>query len=453
MLRDITITAAVILVAVVATFLTITWIAKARKRLKSKFEDESDLNSGSPIKPQGLNEQPRDIIIGSNSDPLVRISFATDALTMREPIEIAGSTRRQLEMLLDGAKLAKQFVNVQSTKVVLEFSPSVSEQLVTGSAHLVPSAEGGFRAIARSTETGRYIGHASIRTVTRVDPAILAGAVWQLAAVATSQKFLADIDRRLGQIQESVQCLRSALEGSRRSRLDAGLRYLHQISATLRAGSFTEMEAITFCNQIEEIERSCLEVTSSISDEMRKPVANLQTIKMRSMRPNAVTESIEREIQHFGQLMEGLHAATVVRAAGVQLRNALPVEGQLTRSRLDEIRRDHQELLSTQRRVLVQLKDRVGELKTYLPLNLFESRQQERLFQSVTTIETHLNACTGQSSHALDAVAAQVLHIGAVEPLRLAVDLDERGQIVGTYRMALSQARLDRGLRSSSARP
>lgn len=116
-----------------------------------------------------------------------------------------------------------------------------------------------------------------------------AAAVWQVMAVVTAQKFLADIDRKLGELRRGIDDVTVFLEDERTGKLRGALVYLSNIAASLEQGDVDSCDA--FVVQLEGIEKECLQIAEHLDRELERVAADVQAWAPPSDWENAIAQA------------------------------------------------------------------------------------------------------------------------------------------------------------------
>lgn len=182
---------------------------------------------------------PDRVVVGDDSTGTVDIRLISDwsSGTPLADLPVPASTAALFQPLLAQAvKLAK--ANSAANTYVLEFSPEVTKGLKGRLFKPVAAKGGGVRAMTKGAD-GKFVGQGTLRRVGMAPlvPAML----WQGLAAVTQQKFLADIDEKLGQLQTGLAALKGWLETEQLGRLQGDIQYLLDLRASLASdGSVTD---------------------------------------------------------------------------------------------------------------------------------------------------------------------------------------------------------------------
>ena len=110
-------------------------------------------------------------------------------------------------------------------------SKQIMEVVINGS--LAKAADGnGLRAFSRDIN-GKFVEHARLYGTDKLSEMVNIAAVWQIASVVVAQKHLADINKKLENLQEGVDKIIDFLETERKTRLLAIYESLKEKSEIL----------------------------------------------------------------------------------------------------------------------------------------------------------------------------------------------------------------------------
>ena len=224
-------------------------------------------------------------------------------------------------------------------------SPELLEGVQDGSLEMMRSQEvqNGLRLNVVSKKGGEVVGQGNLVPKSKVLK--LASAGFQLASFATGQVHLAQIDKRLEELNKGVQDVRKHLENQQEGELHGKLRYLRKITTQLRNDSLVEVDVATVNNQLETIERETLELGAAIQKEIQQRRQELKEIKLGGMTKTAKQEA-DKLSDHSERYTETLRRYQLVfwaRLVAVELKAMLPVDQSIIAHRREEIRNDLRE--------------------------------------------------------------------------------------------------------------
>ncbi len=231
---------------------------------------------------------------------------------------------------------------------VVKFSPELARGLADKSFSLMQAQGGGLRANVVG-EGGRIVGQGTLHTAAMAPLAALA--VWQVLAVVTAKKYLADIDRKLAGIATGVASIQRWLEDERRGRVTGNLRYLREVATRIQAQSLSPAEVAAFANQLEAIERELQQLHAAQLPALQRHAGKAETMQMSGDRLAENSKAAFALLDEFENDMRPMLYMDERRAA--QAEAGAPVEESITAlgSQLDE----HLRRLSSPAAVLVQL--------------------------------------------------------------------------------------------------
>lgn len=310
----------------------------------------------------------------------------------------------------------------------LIFSPQVAGGLGAGSLSLMKAA-GGVRAIAVDG-AGRIAGQGVLRSASGLAVAHGALIAWQVAAFVTAQRFLVDINKRLGSIEKGVQRLQDWHETDRAGRLDAAWRYAKETAAYLASGAYDEKEVDLRVHRLEELEGDCHGV-------MRAALRDLEQLKEEAMWhvdeemvPSGLDDGaafVEGLCQRWTSQAQVFFFAAQMRAVAAQLRCALPASREASARRLTSLKEELEEGTATIDAVRGGLTDLVSHMKG----GWFTSEDDEKAARKELRAEIRkLEKAKAELGDGLregitEAVrVAHELEAGAADGLELLVEVD-----------------------------
>jgi hypothetical protein len=323
----------------------------------------------------------------------------------------------------------------------LTFAPEIRGQLQDGTLAITQSLrERGIRALARDPATGNIAAHGTLVQ----DPAVIAAGVWNVLAIVTAQKFLADINDNLRTIQSAVDNLRQLEEEDKFSRLRGALDQLRKIATALQESSLDETDLRTYAATVPNLERECDQTADLIRTQLRKLEDDFQATDLGGVNLRKGVERGRAVLRHYEKWGTAHLLAIRVRAVAATLRAGLGMSHahalELVEHLLKE-REDFSEALRVfhedARRQVPTLTSRVRSQKD------IANHQHHLLLQ----MEATTRAVQGRS----DELAALLIRTKQLfgeqiqtetVPLQLEVTLNAEGEI-GTVRRLLGAARPD----------
>lgn len=289
--------------------------------------------------------KPTEIIVGAVDAPLITVKMP-DALATgrREPLTLPPGSRRALAPLLQHAPrvLVEGASAISSaTKLVMVFSPEATKALGRGVLELTPSGnlDGAVRAVARTTDgSKKFVENANI--LAEVNIAAVAAAAWQVAAIVTAQKFLADINAKLATIERGVAAIMRSRQDEVASKLEANLAYLRDRADTIRAGTVNVMEMQAIVGQLEEIDRTTRAITRQMTRQLHGHTQDVANASWGSSWFNAESTRCEAEeaVAQGEDTARKVLFSTQVRLLTASLRSALGLHDEYNSRSVDSLR-------------------------------------------------------------------------------------------------------------------
>ncbi|HVZ32665.1 MAG TPA: hypothetical protein VG963_09580, partial [Polyangiaceae bacterium] len=248
----------------------------------------------------------------------------------------------------------------------MRFDPEVARKLADGTLTMMQAVNGGLRATAIDA-SGRIAGHAVLSAPSHA----LTGAlvVWQVLAVVTAQKFLADINVRLAGMERGISELKSWLEDEQCGKLDGSLRYMRTMAESLRQRDLTDADLGLFGEQLETIDREARSFMAMRERQLARVEEALPNIKLTGIGFEENSAAASRLVQEFHQACEPWWLAARVRGIGCQLRAPLPLSRQISRLRVRELREEMREQNSKRARFMELANSRLPELRGEFTFN------------------------------------------------------------------------------------
>jgi hypothetical protein len=330
-----------VLIAAVAL---LVWRRK-RKNAGGARSDSSSDASAPPVqgaKPQKIDDHPTSIALGPQDAPYVQVSRALRLPDYQtEELPVPSAVLRDLQSWLQHVpRLAGSGGLFAANRYVVEFSPEVTRALSNGSMELMRSSQGGYYAIA-VTADGRRIVQTGMIQKTGFPDAAIPGLLWQAAAVVTAQRFLADINKQLGEIGEAVEHIKRYLQAERAGTVEAAYDRLTEVIAALNSGKWDLDDARRWVDMLDDIDWQCSKIVKAglaqRQDFLRE--ATVLDIGKYWVNKKAVEQAVQNA-DDFATHFRTCTSALYVRAVTANVRAALPVGRTVLAERLASCARD-----------------------------------------------------------------------------------------------------------------
>ena len=141
--------------------------------------------------------------------------------------------------------ITKGTISVSNKTIELVFSPEVIEGIKNGNLYI---EEG--RAWVKNVTTERFAGHAHIVEVGQTAQFLTGG--YQLLSIAVAQSHLADIEKRLYSIDNSLKQIIEKLELEDKSRIQGAISYIKSILENIKRNDYKKELSPAQKNQIEQ---------------------------------------------------------------------------------------------------------------------------------------------------------------------------------------------------------
>lgn len=380
---------------------------------------------------------PTTLVLGPPDRPFVTVRpspiIPAGAKAIGLPVAAKTSLRSWLQevpRLLNAGSQVAQAAGTYSVR----FAPEVQRALAQGSASFKRMIDGGTLAVAEDPVTHRVVGLP--RRVPGAEIANVAGAVWQVMAIVTAQKFLTDIEKALSMLREQIEAVRAWQKNELFGKIEGNLRYLDQVNEAVRNVSLGENQAREFRAQLEAIERDCLQTVGHLRRERAAALARLENQEWHASwievghtleKNRATAEQTLREYEELGRL-DALNST--VRAVALHLRAALGIEPEHTAKVAREIVDD----VSAQEEAVRRLHQGVGDRLPWLKSVYRTGESDRRAQQSIREILRATSNALGQGTQFVRTSVEQ-LERQVSDEVELIVTIDEQGQVVRAERL------------------
>lgn len=277
------------------------------------------------------------LIIGDIESPLLEITPTEGSTYSAVPIAMKSSLRDALQPLLQRAPEFFRVGKEMTTKTYrLVFSPAVTRALGKGTLELVPSV-GELLPVARKVGGNRrFVKIGRVITTGGVRLANVAAASWQIAAIATAQQYLADINARLAGIERGIEDIRTWLEEEKKGDLGAAVRLLREYYNAIARGELHEHEQSAIYHQLDDIERMCLSIGELAREMSRRRLDELDSLSVREwMERGGSAERAIKWVKHNREALDLMFLAQSVRILACQVKSTLPGDRQRLHERIE----------------------------------------------------------------------------------------------------------------------
>jgi hypothetical protein len=306
------------------------------------------IESGQTATPQ----LPEKILIGeSPENPVLVIENASS-------IE-AYETGRELDVKSGAVGRLASLIQAAPSMLVAAEAHGKRLMEVSIKADLVRASDGnGLRAMAIGKDGIKE--HARLFEVDKLQTAIDAAAVWQVASVIVAQKHLADINEKLEEIKNAIKGVSQWLDNQRKPRLNSVYDYLRQGARAIQSGGLSS----NLRQEFESCERDLAEIfdhlAAEFEQEVKKKVEHKEVLGTEDL-----ARDLGSKIQRLSELAGDMHMAMKVRAGCLHLVRLYPGETKLVEARKESIElalRRLQELVAS---MSLQVEAEVSSMSSY----------------------------------------------------------------------------------------
>lgn len=176
------------------------------------------------------------------------------------------------------ADLFKGAVSIPNKTVEIIFKPEIQQGLVDGTYTLMKTNSGETLADAVNT-SGTIVGKG--RVIHGGKARQLASGAFQLVSIAVAQSHLADIERSLSAIKDSISEILERQENEDKARISGAFDYLREISTYMREFKCPDELSLQKRNAIEEIVKDSYSWRNKLEEDMAsliKQISNLENL-------------------------------------------------------------------------------------------------------------------------------------------------------------------------------
>jgi hypothetical protein len=325
-----------------------------------------------------------------------------------------------------------------SDTYLLWFPPQVSRALADGTLSLMRSraVPGGVRAIAVAAN-GKIVANATLLPAAAASAVGAGLLVWQVLAVVTAQKFLAEINARLARLETEIESIKKWLVNERLSKLEGDRDSLVKISRSLLEHDITDTEKGAFLSQLESIDRECSQICPAAKREMEEREAALKQLRLAGgdFHKNSVTA--KKLVSEFDVAARTYLSGMFVQGLAAQVRSAMPVSRKVTLARLEQVGRECSAVKEQVSRFYESGTKRIPELVGTWTWHATNAEHQGQLRELLDSRIKPLPDMAAQLSQMADDAKKAIesdLEDGD-RPLRFRVKLGPQGEVVSMQKI------------------
>lgn len=240
----------------------------------------------------------------------------------------------------------------------LTFSPEVTKGLANGSYSLMQSG-GRIKAVAVNG-AGKIVeqGSISLDRVARTVSSI--GAIWQIMAIVTAQKFLSDVNKRLAGIEDSLKGLEIWLDTQEQGRFLGSMKYLSEV-ATTSAKSPNATDFLIIKSQTEQIYHESLQSTAANRLRANSIVEELLSMNLKGNSNDSADKFRKLMDEYFVSVSYAIRF-DIVSALSEYLSANIDRNSDQESSRIESIIKDAEEFIGKIREDAQKMKDKSSQI-------------------------------------------------------------------------------------------
>lgn len=375
----------------------------------------------------------RELFIGNAENPDIVIkSFDKSQIIKTEVLPFTSEAKLGLEAMLQQApNLISNSSNLVTRSIQLVFKPEVMQGLQNGTYIQPRALEGGYRTFAINVKTGKFVGHSSIIETANINPATTALIVWQVMAVVTAQKFLADINKKLANIEGVIESLKSMFENERYGALLASFNYLKHLSGVIKNQTLKDSEVNVYSLKLEDIELDCAKIMESLKLDYRDNVLKeFNSLELNKKLKDNVLEAKKIILKHETNI-KTYYLALYVRLAAAQLRCSLPLEKTSVNNRITELENSIEDILTLNDKFNTDFNNKVFYLGSFWSAPQTNELFKNELKESLNSTSNVIKKMSREMKNTAKDTKKKLNDFNSenTKPISLVVDLDKKGNI------------------------
>ena len=203
----------------------------------------------------------------------------------------------------------------------VKFSPEITRGLITGTSKLLQTASGTLKATAVSANGSQLIQGGANVIATAANPATIVLIVWQVAAIVTAQKYLADIDRKLKAIESQLSEIASLIQDQMFGKLKAYVSQLEVKFSAIKRGVLSESDYTSFACFFDKVEHDCVSMLETAKDQIIK--SRKRAVAAANTKDKATLLKECESMDTYSRLWSG---AAYTRLVATQVKCLLPAD-------------------------------------------------------------------------------------------------------------------------------
>lgn len=388
------------------------------------------------------------LVLGDVEEPIAVVEPLEASIEVRRvPLSVDKQQLKGLQSILRHApRLAKSASNPTTNTYTLKFSPEVAQGIRSGYFDVMKSAGGGLRGVVVDTQ-GKIVSHATLVPASGIKMAAVAAGAFQILAVVTAQYYLPQINRRLLKIEQGIQDIQAHLIAQDKAILVDNLKQLKSMKLLLEKGVLRERNLSAIHTSLDTIDSDSGRALEAYRDHMKRYKDELDTVNLSGMFEPNFAGAIDKATQYETAAFVSLQAM-YVKSVTAQLRCV--VLGSYDEA--DDDLRDLETALEAwcrdQDSFSQRFKERIrddtiayldlGDLGEILGKEVSLTKQRKKIIDEADDRQTTITGLHDEFKRSIDQATERVARqlAASSEPITLAVELDEQGQIEHVYELS-----------------
>lgn len=350
------------------------------------------------------------VLTDDTARPLVSIAPLSDAYqeTRSSPLNLSPQFTGQLNAMMQGVP---QLLVKEAHR-----GKRLMEVVIDGK--MIRAADGnGLRAMAKDA-AGKFKEHARLYDTKKLSTIVNVAAVWQIASVVVAQKHLADINRKLEELTQSVEQISRFLDDQRRAKITGTFAYLRQVSAVYSQGERPEAMRI----ELERCERDLLEVQDHLLAEkkrkLKKQVEHSEWVGTKDLQSGLVAK-----YRQIDALTDDLQACLKTRALALYVLSLYPGEQKTKEIRLASLLDANRHIAELENGIHTEVASELSNFDSWMNLASTLEERKRDVRRAATRAADKLTEARSASANDVSNTQAALLTHDA--PTRLIVELND----------------------------
>lgn len=261
---------AVLAVVVVLLLAIILWLLIDRRKGSPPPRDQTSSETPDQRTSEHRPVRYSQLVLGDAEEPLATVESLDASVELRRsPLPMNEQQLGWLQSIFKHAPRLAKSVSRSTNTYVMKFSPEVAHGIRNGSLDIMRSAQGGLRGIVVDAR-GTIVSQATLVPASGVRMTAIVAGAFQVLAVVTAQYYLPQINRRLLQIERGVQDIQAHLTAQDKAVLVHSLKQLRSVQLSLEEGDLNEVDVTSQHVNLDAIDRDSGRIMETYRDHMER---------------------------------------------------------------------------------------------------------------------------------------------------------------------------------------